>query len=399
MTQLIAIAALLTSGQAASNDFQSVWNTIDARITNMFYAKSARKEEIRKRLDEFKPKALKANSKEEFASIVNTMIDEFHDSHFEFLANHMQGYFLFDCLARGEKAEPMPHLGAWFKKTKDGYTIQMLLNGLAAEKAGLRKGDIIQTIDGEPFTPITSLIKRSGGTATITYQRGEQKGLKTEVNITTENGMQMFRTASVASSKTLSFGNKHFGYFHLWTMAPSGGFREALENAIMNRFAGHTDGMILDLRDGFGGVPDGFGAPLFMPAFTMEYGGANFSQKRYWGYDKPVVVIINEGSRSAKEAFSFILKNSKRATLVGRNTAGAVLGTTPQRICDWAYLELPIVEVRVNGKTLEDTGVAPDVLVENEFDANGQDLFLKKALEVLNEKTPNPTEPQRTHEG
>lgn len=389
MTQLLAFAAILTSAQPVANDFKSVWDSVESRINSMFYAKSVRKEEVAKRLADCKPRAIAAKSKEEFSNIVNEMIDGFNDSHFEFLGNHMQGYFLFDCLARGEKAEPMPNIGAWFKKTKDGYKIQMLLNGLAAEKAGLRKGDIIHSIDGEPFTPITSLIKRSGSRASLVYQRGTQK-LTTEVSVTTDYGLQMFRTASVASSKIIPVGDKKFGYFHLWTQAPNGGFREALENAILNRFAGHTDGMILDLRDGFGGVPDGFGAPFFMPGYTMEYSSASMKQKRYWGYDKPLVVIINEGSRSAKEAFSQILKTSKRATLVGRNTAGAVLGTTPLRVCDWAYLEMPIVEVRLNGKTLEDVGVAPDVAVPVEFDDEGNDLFLKKAIEVLDSKTPIP---------
>ncbi|MBK9206168.1 MAG: hypothetical protein IPL73_27910 [Candidatus Obscuribacter sp.] len=42
-------------------------------------------------------------------------------------------------------------------------------------------------------------------------------------------------------------------------------------------------------------------------------------------YDKPLVVLINEGSRSGKEIIAYALQKSKRAVLVGTNTAGYVV--------------------------------------------------------------------------
>ena len=46
-------------------------------------------------------------------------------------------------------------------------------------------------------------------------------------------------------------------------------------------------------------------------------------------------------------------------------------------------LEIPIVDVIADGVRLEGKGVSPDIEVKPEFDENGKDLQLAKALEVV----------------
>jgi carboxyl-terminal processing protease len=111
--------------------------------------------------------------------------------------------------------------------------------------------------------------------------------------------------------------------------------------------------------------------------------GPKDGYRQLFGYGRPLVVLINGGSRSAKEVLSYIFKKSGRATLVGQKTAGNVLGTFPQAINDWAYLEVPMLDVLADGVRLEGTGVAPDVPVAKEFDATGNDLDLQAALDRL----------------
>jgi carboxyl-terminal processing protease len=41
-------------------------------------------------------------------------------------------------------------------------------------------------------------------------------------------------------------------------------------------------------------------------------------------WEKPIVLLINDGVRSGKEIFAYAMKKSKRATLVGSTTAGEV---------------------------------------------------------------------------
>jgi carboxyl-terminal processing protease len=382
----LSLAASMATVAPPADNFETTFTQITTRIAGAFYDRAERADEMKTRFAKFAPRAKSATSRENFADIVNEMIAEFKDSHFAFLPDHSQGYYLFDGLARGDQARSAPTIGAWFGELKPGeYSVRMIMNGQAAEAAGLRKGDVMLTVGGQPFSPITALRPLVGKMPLFKWRRGSNE-MSAEIPISEMPAMRPFLDGTRNSARVIESNGKKFGYVHLWTQAPSGGFQEALHSLIGGRLA-RTDGMILDLRDGFGGVPDGFSDPFWRPDMDVRYsapGGGG--QVRPFGYARPLVVIINGGSRSAKEVLSRIFQITKRATLVGSRTAGHVLGTTPMRLNDWSYLEIPIVKVTVNGENLEDKGVMPDVAVEQEFDAAGNDLFLAKAVEVLAEK-------------
>ena len=380
---MLASALLATTLVRGPQELTEAWDKATRIITQGFYAKATRGEEMKKIFAKWEPKAKSAANREEFGKVMNAMIDDFQDSHFAFLGNDSQGYYLFDGLSKifaKKDGEPMPHIGAWFRATPTGQQVQMLLEGGPAAKAGLRKGDIVVSADGTAFHPINSLKDKSE--VALTYVR---KGKNTQVKVAplVQPGIKMFLDATNRSARVIESGGKKYGYIHLWTQGGED-FVNAVHSAVA-RFQS-TDGFILDLRDGFGGRPERYADPFFRPEVVLDWTIQGVQQKQYYGYGRPLVVIINEGSRSAKEVLSFILKKSKRATLVGHNTAGAVLGTTPLRLNEWAFLEVPIATVTADGVNLEDKGVAPDVYVKDEFDDAGTDLMLKKAVEVLSKK-------------
>src|SRR5581483_2503686 len=123
--------------------------------------------EMQRLLDETRPRAIAARSPEEFGAIVNGMIRLFKDSHFEFFTNDEQGYYLMQNLLNQSHMESMPELGAWFKSTPRGETVQMVLDSEEAAKAGLRKGDVIMTFEGAPFSPVDSLRSKIGNQVSI----------------------------------------------------------------------------------------------------------------------------------------------------------------------------------------------------------------------------------------
>ena len=112
--------------------------------------------------------------------------------------------------------------------------------------------------------------------------------------------------------------------------------------------------------------------------------GRSFAPLRW---RKPVVGIIDEGSRSAMEILAYVMKKNG-AQLVGTRTAGAVLGGEVSMLPDDSLLMLAASQVLVDGELLEGKGVSPDVAIpyplaysdgaDPQFDA-----ALKAATELL----------------
>lgn len=332
-------------------------------------------------LNDFGPKAKAATSRAGFEEVVEEMIHGFNDSHFDFYSHSDQGFYLMAGLANPEGSEALPNIGAWYEHTSEGWSVKMVLDGGEAMRVGLRKGDVIKTIDGTPFTPVDSLAPKVGQTVTLEALRGGLP-ITVQVKVAAQPCMEMFLDASRASARIIEDHGKKIGYYHLWTEA-NDRFRIALSDAVYGKLRS-TDGFILDLRDGFGGRPEGYGDPFFRPELWVEWNNSPKSgYKQLYGYQRPLVVLINSGSRSAKEILSYAFKTSKRGTLVGRTTAGNVLGTFPMKINDWAFIEIPVVDVVVDNVRLEKKGVPPDVLVPKEMDEKGNDLDLKIALDRL----------------
>lgn len=397
--QLVAFLALLMSPAAPSAppildsppsalvllqapNFGETWKSVESSIRSRYYARQSRKAEMEALFARYAEAAKGAKSEAEFSVIVNKMIEDFKDSHFAFLSNDMQGYYNFDSLARGKNAEEMPHIGAWFRKDKDGYTVHMVLNGMPAEKADIRKGDRMVSVDGKPFSPIEAFRNSVGKSVQVVVRRSGKDFVK-QVDVVSQRASEMFLEATRNSARIIEQGGKKLAYVHLWTMSPSEDMKNVLPGLVYGRFR-DTDGFILDIRDGFGGRPEGYGDPFFRPESRIEWKfGETAGNTELFGYGRPLVVLINEGSRSAKEVFSHIIKRSGRGTLVGRTTAGHVLGTTPQRVGSWAYIEIPIVDVIADGVRIEGKGVSPNIPVAQEFDADGKDQFLAKGVEVV----------------
>lgn len=384
-TSILLLAIQLSPTTTIDTDFAKLYDKCARLIRQVYWAKNERKAEMEQILESSKSAASSANNREDFTKAMISMIAKFKDSHFNFLPDDRQGYYTFEGLTKGKDASEMPSIGAWFKTTPDGYTVQMVMEGGSAAEAGLRKGDMILSVDGQPFSPISSLRSKVDKSVVLRYSRGGTVK-ESKASVKSEPALKMFLDATRVSAKVIESGGKKIGYVHLWTMANTD-FRDALSNIVYGKLK-DTDAMILDIRDGFGGRPEGYGDPFFRPEVTIEWtmSGAARPTRQLFGYQRPLVLLTNRGSRSAKEVFSAILKKSGRAILVGEPTSGDVLGTSPIRVSDWAYLEIPMVDVKVDGKRIERIGVTPDVAVPREFDEQGKDLYIEEALKVLAEK-------------
>lgn len=379
---VVAMAVLAAPAPIQDIDFKDAWSKVHSGITQRYYARERRKADMDRLLAKYGPIAGAARSKAEFDKAVNDMIAEFGDSHFALLTDEDQGYYMFENLSNPNTDVEMPSIGIWAKSTANGYVAQMVIEGTDAFDAGIRKGDLLKTIDGKPFSPINSIKGKNGQKVKLEFQHGGQTKTA-DVSVQSGKGLDMFLNGTRNSVRVIEVGGKKIGYIHLWTQA-SDGFRNALKNAALGRLR-DTDAFILDLRDGFGGRPENFFEPFFMPDMPVVYKVNGIQQVTTFGYgmQKPMAVLINEGSRSAKEVSALMFKKSKRATLIGSATAGHVLGTTPWRLNNWAFLEIPMAEVTADGQNLERNGVKPDIEVAREYDASGKDLVIEAAVKHL----------------
>lgn len=175
----------------------------------------------------------------------------------------------------------------------------------------------------------------------------------------------------------------NLGFLQLYGFEPPEFAGETLA-AAMTCLA-YTQGLIIDLRYNRGGSP-GMVALLcsyLLPAYpavhlsdvswpaeqriqqswTVPYTGG----PRY--LDRPVYVLTGPETATAAEEFAYILKQLKRATLIGETTAGKANPGSGQRLHDHFWMFLPTGQVLspATGDNWQGSGVLPDFKVPVEL--------------------------------
>jgi len=164
-----------------------------------------------------------------------------------------------------------------------------------------------------------------------------------------------------------------------------------------------TQGLIIDLRECHGGDTDTvpLAASYLLPAGThlidmytragdtteRIYAKAGLAGPRY-AADKPVFVLIGEGTVSGCESFAYMMQAQKRATVIGAPSAGAAYFGDPQRLTDHFVAFVPIgrpIDPITHGDW-EGTGVSPDVAAAP---AKALELAERKSLELLQPREPS----------
>lgn len=144
------------------------------------------------------------------------------------------------------------------------------------------------------------------------------------------------------------------------------------------QFIAHTEAMIIDLQDNHGGgsaigsVLESYFLPKETPLldFKSRDGGNNLSTTVSWltekKYNKPLFILINRGTASAAEAFSFALQANKRAVVVGQPSAGAAHMNSWYPVNDNIFISISTGAPTLPGTeiTWERKGIEPDHLVE-----------------------------------
>lgn len=371
-----------TSGEGSifSGRLEEVWQTVRDR----FYDKNLNGVDWKRIGETYRSRLAAVKTRPEFAALVNQMLGELHASHTQYVTDDDMEYYMLPAVMSGDlQGHQVENIGVMGQRAGGEYVVTAVMDGSPAEQAGIHSGDHLLTADGKPFTSAGSFHGKEGESVRVTLRReGENTPRTVTVTPVRQNILRAFLEATRKSARILDVQGKKIGYVHLWTMAhPS--FHDALDRLVTTKLH-DTDGLLLDLRDGYGGMPFGYEDVFSHPDIAWEQQGHGSEPSvQHLGYGKPMVVLINGGTRSAKEFLTYQLKVSHRATIVGSRTAGAFLGANIFPVGKDGLVELAVEGLRLDGKLLEGVGVSPDVPVESHASYTDRDPQMARAEQVL----------------
>jgi carboxyl-terminal processing protease len=378
---LLAVALLTTADPPPTTDFAAVGREIEALVRERFYdppqgerwakenagyADSIHDTEVFHRETRRRLATLNASHTEYYSQ---------DDSGYRDLLSIFEGFLKRPAAGESLGFAAVERQGAWF--------VARVFAGSPAEAVGVKRGDQLIMADGEPFHSVRSLRDKAGKTVALEIRSRRGSPSRTvSIAPRTIDPKKEWREAQVGGTRIREHQGRRIGYVPVWACAGVE-VRELLLEAFAEPLA-KADALVLDLRGGWGGCnPDH--AALFDPAVPdltrIDREGRKAVYSSAWR--KPLVVLIDGGSRSGKEVVARALQRHRRAVLVGERTAGAVLAGQPFLLSDGSLLFLAVEGVLVDEETLEGVGVTPDIPVAADLPyAEGRDPQLERALDT-----------------
>lgn len=274
-------------------------------------------------------------------------------------------------------------IGVYMRQKEDYLLVMDTMKGHPADKAGIKKDDIIISVDnldikGLDISKVSKLIKGPKGTDVIIGVKRGDKLLKFKVK------REEIKVNPV-ESKVLE---NNIGYIEFREFN-SQGVKEM--EKVLNEFDNKgIKKLILDIRNNPGGQLNQ--AIEISKLFVTKGPIVHIREKNkalltyVSKLEKPkydLVVLVNENSASASEILAGAIKDSKSGTLVGTKTFGKGLVQGLISIKGGGILKLTIAEYLTPNKTsINGIGIEPDVKVEN----TNLDLQMEKAMEILNNR-------------
>ena len=263
-----------------------------------------------------------------------------------------------------------------------------------ASKAGIKAGDYIVKINdvqvqGKTLMEAVKLMRGPvGSSINLTIRRRGKKQIISKTII-----REMIQIKSV-EAKIIK---NNIGYLRLKSFN-SNSSKQLVEKIGNFEKSKKLTGYILDLRNNPGGlltqainVTDFFlndGEIVSTKGRKISENRRFFAKKGDKVKGKPLIILINNGSASASEIVAGALKDHKRAILLGENTygKGSVQSIIP--LSDGGGMRLTISKYYLpSGQSISETGVSPDILVEEEsedFKINSvSDNQLNYAIKLL----------------
>jgi len=261
--------------------------------------------------------------------------------------------------------------------------IRDVLANSPAEKAGIKAGDIIKSVDDKDATglsviDVSSLTKGPAGTKLkITVERN---GVDLDFEAERSNLDMQYVKGDVDGD---------IGYLKIteFTKLTATQFEKSLEDLESQGIKG----LIIDVRDNPGGMIDIVTQiaddilPEGIITYTVDKNGNRKDFVSSEGeLDMPIAVLVNGGSASASELFAGALQDYGKGVIVGTQTFGKGIVQGLYSLGDGSGIKITIQKYYTpNGVCIHGVGITPDYVVENNGSVDEQ---YNEALEILKNK-------------
>jgi carboxyl-terminal processing protease len=358
--------------------------------------------------ERFRPLAAEAKSTAELYSVLRRMLSALRDAHTRVYAPAEK----FDW-----RHPRFIGVGVSVREVGGLPVVVSVERGSEAERAGLRAGDVLTSIDNEPAlalfarrlkeqvpsstlaaTRLQVLAKLFDGAADTTFSIGwlgmDGKQRRARLRREWRERDTSLRVRRVSGSD--------IGVIELdvFTQSTAVDFVRALDGKLRG-----VRGLIIDLRYNGGGEAEAMTevASAFLPTgkslgrFTDRSGRIQFepytraamlyAPDRIKAFHGAVVVLTSERTSSAAEIFVGALREARRALVLGQNTCGCVLAIRRRHtLPDGGELDISEMDYKTAaGTRLEGAGVAPDeqVSLDRQDLRARRDRAIERALELL----------------
>ena len=262
-----------------------------------------------------------------------------------------------------------------------------------AEKAGVKAGDQIISVDGteytaDDFNTIADYIKgEEGTTVNLEVERNDEK-IKFEIK----------REKINTNPITIEMLENNIGYLKLPSFDED--TAKDFEEKVKELQSQGAQSLIIDLRNNGGGIVSEATdiADMLLDKGQTIISTVDKDDKKEITYSKkaptftmPITVLVNENSASASEILACSLQDNERAKIIGTKTYGKGIIQTLLSLTDGSGLKITTEEYYTpKGTTIHKVGIEPDEEVKLPDTVKSiysvtkdEDTQLKKAIEIL----------------
>ncbi len=376
---IVILFSIIKVNATPTELYDSTWKV----LSENFYDKSMNHQDWNR----WKTKYQNLATYEDTYTAINTMIESLDDAYTIFM---QPSEYREEVLSMDGKTL---QFGIYIRKLKNKCLLIPVKNG-AAEKAGIKKNDILLEINGksikdmsaDDFNTALDAIDNNSVEFTIKRKHSEDKTYK--IVPAEQQDISMYDTPPYKKNKI----PKNIKYYRIVSFMDRNLARQFQE--IMENSDDKFDAYIIDLRGNSGGIAKNAAVMANMLLQDKEILSIvdRDGNKKVINANsdtltkKPIIVLADRYSASASEIFVAALKDNNRAIIIGEKTFGKGVMQDVFKLPDNCGINITVKHyLTPSGNFINKKGIEPDIYVSmRKYDyIRKNDRVLKQALKYL----------------